>query len=46
VVEVDLDVPSRQRTDRQAWQEGPDPNRRGDADALEYVEGEMHRAVP
>ena len=46
VVEVDLDVPGRQRTGRQGRQEGPDPNRRGDADALEYVEGEMHRAVP
>jgi hypothetical protein len=36
---VDLDVAGRQGPDRQPGQKGPDANGRGDADALEYVEG-------
>ena len=39
MIEVDPDVPGSQRPDRQRGQKGPDTNGRGDADALEYVEG-------
>ena len=46
VIEVDLDVARRERTGRHAGKERPDADRRGDANALEYVEGEMHRGVP
>ena len=45
-VEVDLDVAGRERADGERGQERPDPDRRGDADPLEDVEDEMHRAVP
>ena len=45
-VEVDLDVAGRERADHERRQERADADRRGDADALEDVEDEMHRAVP
>ena len=45
-VEVDLDVAGRERADHERGQERPDADRGGDADALEDVEDEMHRAVP
>jgi hypothetical protein len=46
VVEVQLNPTGSQSTRREARQERPDPDRRGDADALKYVEREMQRAVP
>jgi hypothetical protein len=46
VVEVDLDAAGGERARREARQKWPDPDRGGDADALKYVEREMHRAVP
>ncbi len=46
VIEVDLHVARRESTGRHAGQERPDTDRSGDANALEYVEGEMHRGVP
>ncbi len=46
VLEVDLDIAGAQRADCQRRKKRPDPDRGRDADPLEYVEDEMHRAVP
>ena len=46
VSEIDLDVAGGERADDQRGQKGPNAHRRGDADPLEDVEDEMHRAVP
>jgi hypothetical protein len=45
-VEVDLDIAGGERTCGERGEEWPDPNRGRDADPLEDVEDEMHRAVP
>jgi hypothetical protein len=45
-LEVDLDIARGECADRQTRQERSDPDRRRDAHALEYVERQMHRAVP
>jgi hypothetical protein len=45
-LEVDLDVTGRQRTDRERGDERADADRSRDSDTLEYVEHEVHRAVP
>ena len=46
VGKVDLDVIGRERADGERRQERADADCRGDADPLEDVEGEVHRAVP
>ena len=46
VGEVDLSIGGTQRADRERGQERPNAHRRSDADPLEDVEDEVHRAVP
>ena len=46
MVEVDLDVSGGQRAGDEGGQEGTDAHRGGNADPLEDVEDEVHRAVP
>jgi hypothetical protein len=46
VIEVDLHIARSQRSNGERGQKRPDSHRRCDADPLEDVEYEMHRAVP
>ena len=46
VLEVELDIAGTERADGQRWEERPDPDRSRDAEPLEDVEDEVHRAVP
>ncbi len=46
VSEIDLDIVRGEGADHERGQKGPDTHRSGDADPLEDVEDEMHRAVP
>ena len=46
VSEIDLQIAGGEGTDHERRQKGPDAHGGGDADPLEDVESEVHRAVP